>query len=1103
MIFVMGTTVVALLALSVGAVPAQGIASLVSNADRLAATYAEAPAEAARAGRMLALPARLDVQGVNLVAGLMRLQQQSGAVLAFSPSLLPRNHLVSCDCTELSVGEALDMLLLGTAFRYVELGSQVVVEPRPQSLASRVMLASNTTDARLFGAPRAEPVSLALLRNPRLAEQAGTITGQVVDARTQRPLAGTQVTVARSGIGAVANASGRFELRNVPVGSVTVWAQMIGYGAEEQVVSVVSGEPVTVNFQLTEQALALDAIVVTGTAGQARRREVGNSMAQVNLAKVAEPVANVDQLLQARAPGLLVTESSGMAGSGAQIRLRGGVSVSQSNQPLIYVDGVRVYSEPYKKNYAPGGGTGTGSGNVTASPLSDIPPGDIERIEVIKGSAATTLYGTEAAAGVIQIFTKRGSTGKARWTGQVTQGFNRLMPFAPEPRPFLNLDEFTRRNQSLNFLPGTGVALRQGYSLSATGGAEALQYFVSANLDRSEGVLPLDVERKIGLRGNFAFTPVEHLRLNWNTSFTNNAITNTPAGNAAHGITLNAFRQDRNYFGSANPDTIKQLLSHEIDTSIHRFITGLTANYTPIEAFTHRLVVGYDAAAQENRNYRPYGFRAAPGGSVSDQWFTSRVLTLDYVGSYRLQARENLASTFSFGGQSITTNEINTLASGQDLPGPGRPTVGNAAIRTGDESRLRVVNAGFFGQALFDYNDRYFLTLGMRVDGNSAFGSALGLQAYPKVSLAYVISDESFWPESLGQIKLRAAFGESGRAPGAFDAVRTWDTPGFGNSAAFLPRNLGNPNLGPERTAELEAGFDGSFLDDRVSAEFTYYQRKTTDALFAVRRAPSYGDVTSQLENAGTITNRGIELALNGTMIERKQWGWELGGNVYTNRSRVVDLGGADEFSVGGGWMRVGSPVMGIRGHMILNPREKADPVIVRDTVFGPQQPTLVLGMNSTVRFPGRVTLNVRGEYQGGAFISDGASSNALQRAVEWPTCTNAYKLIASGDLAGLNAWERKLCVQKNYENGFLVYPKDFFKLRDVTLSIPVERFIPRGDNATFTLSVRNAYRWRNRDFPIFDPEMVGNDGFGSQNTSITEHVPPTASVVASLRVTF
>ena len=173
-----------------------------------------------------------------------------------------------------------------------------------------------------------------------------------------------------------------------------------------------AGEYGHADFVMRAQALALDAIVVTGTASAARNREIGNSVSQIDMAKVQMPSANIGQLLQGRTTGMTVMPSSAMAGSGSMIRLRGNVSVTMSNQPLIYVDGVRIRSDGYQRNVPPTG-SDLRSGNDVASPLNDINPNDIERVEVIKGAAAATLYGTEAAAGVIQIFTKSGRTGRA------------------------------------------------------------------------------------------------------------------------------------------------------------------------------------------------------------------------------------------------------------------------------------------------------------------------------------------------------------------------------------------------------------------------------------------------------------------------------------------------------------------------------------------------------------------------------------------------------------------------------------------------------------------------------------------------------------------
>lgn len=957
----------------------------------------------------------------------------------------------------------------------------------------------------------------AFLVEPLAGQEAGRVTGQVT-ARSMAPLSEVQVFLVGTTQGTLTAQNGRYLIPNVNPGAYTLRVERIGYQAQTQEITVRAGEATTVDFVLADQALGLDEIVVTGTAGAARRREVGNSIAQINVSEVASPPTNVDQLLQSQSPGLLVSQGNGSVGSGAQIRLRGAVSVSQSNQPIIYVDGVRVRSEAYARNQQRSFGSGRGP-NVTASPLNDINPADIDRIEVLKGSAASTLYGTEAAAGVIQIFTKRGVSGAARWNLQVDQGFNQLRPFAPDvdvrppndPREegpnysykYLNMDPYLRNGH------------RQKYALSVSGGGQALQYFVSGQVDTNEGVLPLDLEEKVGLRGNFTFTPVPSLNVQLNSAYNRTDITGTPAGNNAQGLTLNAFRRERNYFSNGNPDSIRMVLDQDLITRIDRFVLGATLNFDPVQDFTNRLTVGYDQAVQDNRNLRRYGYFQAPGGILYTGLHTYETITLDYVGSYRLSLSEDIGTTLSVGGQSITSNRRQVQGEAQNFAGPGDPVLDAGTTQLTWEERVREVNAGFFGQALFNLKDRYFLTLGMRVDGNSAFGEDLGLQSYPKISGSYVISDEAFWNPSLGSMKLRAAYGQSGRAPGTFDAVKTWDAIGYGGLPAYQPRNIGNPELGPERTGETEFGFDWAGFSDRVTADFTWYRQVTSDALFNVRRPPSEGFSLSQQENVGKIQNQGVELNLNFNLVDQERWGFDLGANLYTNKSEVLDLGGAPAFAAGGGWVDVGLPVMAIRGVTFRNGDKQENPVACNDNlpadracflldqILGPQQPTHVIGINPSIRMPFGVELSARGEYQGGHWIGDGPSNEAFDRGIRWPLCKDYYDLADNGRAEEATAERRYFCRGGIYRRGTVRWKADFFKLRDVTLRVPLGELIPRTANSTLTISGQNWYRWRNADFPIFDPEMVSNTGFGDQNPAITEHIPPAASLVASLRVVF
>ncbi len=966
-------------------------------------------------------------------------------------------------------------------------------------------------------------VAVSLLTLPALpvaAQETGTITG-VVTASSMAPLSEVQVFIVDTSMGGLTAANGRYLIRNVAPGTYELRAMRIGYEAVTQSVTVTAGQAATVDFALPIQALGLDEIVVTGTAGAARRREVGNSIVQISASDVASPPVSVDQLLQSQAPGLMVSAGNGSSGSGAQIRLRGAVSVSQSNQPIIYVDGIRVRSDPYARNISPTEGAGRG-GNVTASPLNDINPNDIDRIEVLKGSAASTLYGTEAAAGVIQIFTKRGSQGAPRWTMQVDQGFNRLLPFAPDVDvrpPNDDLAEGPRGEYSYEYMnldPYLRDGYRQKYSISVAGGAQTLQYFLSGQWDDNEGVLPLDSEQKRGVRGNFTFTPLSSVMVQVSSAYNRDDIQNTPAGNNAQGLILNAFRRERNYFSNANPDTIRLVLDQDIRTRVDRYLLGSTMSYDPSGPLNAKFTVGYDLANQDNRQLRPYGYRQLPGGKLYSALRSYSTLTADLVGSYVVPLGEN-SVTVSVGGQSITQEQRTVQAEGTDFAGPGDPDVDAGANRLSWETRIREVNAGFFGQALFNVKDRYFITAGVRVDGNSAFGKALGLQAYPKVSVSYVISDEDFWNESLGSVKLRAAYGQSGRAPGTFDAVRTWNAIGYGGQPTYLPSNLGNPNLGPERTGETEFGFDWSALESRLNVDFTWYRQHTTDALFSVRHPASEGFALSQQENVGELENSGIELNVRTTLYDAESWGFDLGANIYTNRSEVLSLGGAPPFSGGGSWIEEGYPATLIRGVTIDNPNSKSDPKYVCgdsrvaagdacvnvDVPLGPQAPTRIFGFNAMLRMPKGVQLSARGEYQGGHYINDGPTNEGVNRNIRWPTCFDYYALTDAGKGADAPASMRYECDSRFYRRGTMTHKADFFKLRDVTVMVPLGQLVPGSANTTFTVSAQNWYRWRNSDFPIFDPEMVTNGGFGNQTPGITEHIPPAASLVASMRVVF
>ncbi len=936
------------------------------------------------------------------------------------------------------------------------------------------------------------------------AQETGQVVGEVTAAETMGPLAQVQVLLTDTGMGTLTNSQGQFTIGNVPPGTYELRAERLGYGTATQEVTVGANETVTVELQLQRQALGLDEVVVTGTAGAARRREIGNTISQINVGDLPDRPVNLSDALTASAPGVDVTIAGGEIGQGSRIQLRGQNSLSMTNQPIIYIDGVRMMAEG-----TPPQGTldvGNRGANVTSSPLDQLNPNDIERIEIIKGSAATTLYGTEASAGVIQIFTKSGSAGAPIWTLETQQGtlWSRAFGVSGSERvePHANYNFMTpfMRSGWLGLGEGDwGTAHNQMYSASVQGGGEALQYFISGQMRDEVGLQPNDFGETWAFRGNFTFTPISDLRLQANAAYSNQELQNTPSGNNAEGVTLNAFRQERNYFGTGERDALLPLLEQQLDTQLERYSIGITTSYAPTPNLTQRFTVGHDFTAQEHRNVRGFGNVFHPQGLILNDTYQKRLLTFDYVGTYRFEISDAIRSSFSWGGQAAGDEERRLRGWGDGFPGVGEPTVSSAASTLGFEDRQKIWNAGFFFQNVFDLQDKYFVTVGARVDGNSAFGEGFGLQFYPKASAAWVVSDEDFWDPGLGELRLRAAYGQSGRAPGAFDAVRTWDSEGLAGQPAFVPGNLGNPDLGPEVSAEIEVGFDGSFRSGRVTTEVTYYHQTTSDALLNFPQVPSAGFTQSQLLNIGKVRNSGLELGLNTVLLQRPQWGWDLGVNFSTSENEVLDLGGLPETPS----LAEGLPLRPMVTWLVTNPDEVADPEFEANHFYGPTHPTRILSLNTTVSVPRGIQLSARGEYRGGHYINHGVFS--IGRSVRSPLCFPHYVDPHLGsDLAlkpETTALWRARCTPQ-WGRGY-VWDASYFKLRSVTASAPVDFLFPEQvTNAVFTVALNNSYLWM-KEMPFMDPELLPNAGINAQTTGFTERVPAPITLRASLRITF
>ena len=933
------------------------------------------------------------------------------------------------------------------------------------------------------------------------AQQLGSIRGRVTVEGANRPLGAAQVSVVGTQIGAQTNDAGEYRLNNVPPGPRTVRVQRIGFAAATSPVTVVAGETATADFTIREAPVALEQIVVTAT-GDVRRKEVANSMATISAETIQDaPVANTQQLLAAQTPGVTVLGNSGQPGAGGVIRLRGNNSISQSNNPIIYVDGVRIYA----------GDTPTvPNARQVMNPFNDIRAEDIERVEVLKGASATTLYGTEASGGVIQIFTKRGRVGRPQWTMEVVGGTNDLdyldVPGDPTavyikkcrgPELF-GLDVVTTSptfGQELRFedstCPSSGKWARTGavqrYSASVGGGSDLMQYFMAGNYANEQGAIDPGENKTGGFRGNFSFKPLQQLDLALNSSYQRGDQTWVPDGNLANGFLLNVARgTGSNYRGSGCSSNVTICLNNGASLQIgtnsrtDHFISGFTLNYAPTASWTNRLSIGYDYNSAENRSLIPFGHVRLPTGQLSEQDWTRKFLSIDLASSYRKEFGANWVSTTSLGGQLFQDNLFQTNVTATEFSAPGEPVLTSGAIRTvGTDTRRRVVNAGLFAQEQIGWRDRAFLTLGLRVDGNSAFGEDFGLQPYPKVGVAYVLSEHGFWPSSKWEtFKLRAAVGEAGKAPGAFDATRTWN-PIAGDEAkpGFSPNQIGNPELGPETTREMEVGFETSAFAGRYSLDFTYFNTRTSDALIQVRYPPSAGFLNRQLENIGEVKNTGIEARAEAGIIRRPSVDWRGRVNYTKLDGEAVDLGGEELIDVEGTFteVREGYPVPSVFALKVLNPNEFAAPRLsTAPEFFGPTFPDQIIGLGTTLTLWDRLSVDVLGEFQSGGYnINFIGYQNALRG--NWRPCYDAQKKLIAGDQAALssvNALDRVRCAIDRTQqlSDAWVEAIDFFRLRYATVSYRIpSRYLRGMQNATLTLAGRNLFY--SSDYSGLDPE--------------------------------
>ncbi|MGI9181129.1 MAG: SusC/RagA family TonB-linked outer membrane protein [Longimicrobiaceae bacterium] len=985
-------------------------------------------------------------------------------------------------------------------------------------------------------------LAVAMLPAGALAQERGTITGQVVDQATGQPLQGVQISIAGLNIGTLTNQQGRFLIPNVPTGPREVRAMLIGYGQVTQPVNVAGGQTATVELRMGQVAIALDEVIVNAVTGQSeRRRESGNVVNTIRADQIeTAAVANVSQMLTARAPGVVIQQHGGTTGGSQRIRIRGSNSISLSNQPLLIVDGVRV-------NNSPAGLGSVGANNVwvggqETSRWNDFSPDEIENIEIIKGPAAAALYGTAAANGVIQITTRRGRAGRPQWSAYTEYGtLNLDQQFPANYRQVGRSPTDTRvasctldaraRGQCtpvadslLSFNPlMTYSPFRDGYrqqqGLNVAGGTEQVTYYIGGDFEREQGVLDPNSLRKVNLRANLQSRIAENLTAAVTTGYIANRTMLAWNDNSSFGA------MGAGLLGQAVDDTVRQGYfsrhpSHfffiDSGQDVYRFTGGLNLTWQPVQWMN---VVGQAGIDQANR----HDFQlTAPGisnystgvleGSRYSNRFTLNNYTANLSGTSTFQLRPDLQSQTTIGAAYTQEGQHATYGFGRQLL-IGTGTLGGAAAGFAvSEDVQDIVTVGAYARQQLAWRDRVFVTAALRGDDNSAFGTDFGLVLYPAFSASWVVSEEPFFPQVgfLSQLRLRGAYGQSGQRPG-FRQAETYFNP---VSVALADREVtavtlggsGNALLSPERSSEVEAGFELGLLANRVGLEVTYYNKTTQDALIARRLAPSLGATTTRFDNIGRVNNRGFEALLNASLVERGPVHWDVTLTASTNRNRLLELGEGIEpiifNSVAAQRHQDGLPLGAFYQRRILSYEDRnGDGIISRvncptygttenpqiaggpecevvlsqsEEFLGTPLPTREIGFNTRITLLNWLRVSGQLDYKGG---------QTQYNYTEWFRCANWGNCEATHNAnAPLDEQARYIAALMGTPAGY-IEDASFVKLREVAFTLTAPQDWSRrlgGSGLSLTVAGRNLATWTN--YTGFDPEVnsLGYTGPGN-----------------------
>jgi TonB-linked SusC/RagA family outer membrane protein len=953
-----------------------------------------------------------------------------------------------------------------------------------------------------------------------LVAQGRVVRGIVVDSSSGAPITAANIAVRGTMIGAATGSDGRFTIVNLPAGDLPLVVRRIGYGAREL---VVRPDQTDLRIAMRSDPLQLEAVVVTGQATAIEKRNLPNAVATVSADEVSRVSSqSVEHALQGKVPGAVIQTNSGAPGGGVQVRMRGVTSINAASEPLYVVDGVVISNVAIPSNQnavtnAAGGSNPALTQDAQVNRVADLNPSDIETVEILKGAAASAIYGSRASNGVVLITTKRGRSGRPEFRLTQRAGWHQLSNKLGARR-FSSLAEAVDvwgDAAANHFQPGVSydheeqLAGRTPLSTETladfSGGGERTRYYLSGGWKDDGGIIDNTGFERQSLRANLNQQLGSRVSLDAGTNFirtlaarglTNNDNTTvsfymvlpfTPSF-----VSLNE-RADgtfpRHPFAASNPlQTARMMKNEEV---VSRYIGSgrltVDAYNSPTQSLRFTGTGGVDYFAQKNDLLFPpdlqfEGDDGQPGTSLLSNSDNLNLNTaVNAIHTYTperwgLRATTSVGTAFGTRDLNIARVVARNLVGGLEIVNAGT----NLQVR---ETRQRVEDFSMFAQEeLLMLGERLTLIAGINADRSSVNSDDAKLFVYPKVASSYRLAAPIPWVDEL---KLRVAYGESGNQPlygqKFTPLIATQNVSGL--PGLVIEGTVGSDDLRPERQRELEGGFDATFADNRGSLEFSLFQKNISDLLLQRTLAQSTGFAT-QIFNGGRLRTTGVEVGLGVVPIQTRDLQWVFRSTYFSNRSKIIELpvptfrAGGFGTSLGAFQIEEGASPTQIVGNDSL---PNGNTVVHK---IADANPDFVMSFSSDVNWR-RFRLSGLLDWQnGGAIVNLTKFLYDLgQNTEDYADPITVGSLQTTKGANRLRLWPKQTAVY--------VEDASFAKLRELTLSytLPetmVNRVWRQARSAEISFSGRNLLTWTK--YTGLDPEV---SNFGNQNVARNIDVAP------------